>query len=515
MTRRYFNFLRGISVNWYTKIGVIVTTSSFITFLILELARMAGIFTNQYMGLLTYLVLPALFVMGLLLIPLGWFFYIRKSGQPVSALMKMRFDAQEIAAQQQGSSLFKTILLLSLLNVLFLSGASVQTLHFMDQPSFCGTACHQVMNPEWVVYQDSPHARVHCVECHVGEGIDALISSKLEGARQMLLASFNMYHRPIPTPVKQLRPARETCEKCHWPDKFYGSRLQTSVHYNPDENNTPRYTSLNLKVDTGKGSDRAGIHWHIAAENEIRYASINDQREQMYWVDMKLKDGTYRRFHNKKLTPPENQVQSTRTLDCVDCHNRATHIYEDPARAIDQKLLKGELDRSLPFLKKEGLRAITIQYPSPEAARAGIRNHMEGFYQRLEINEASVNLESLEQAIHVLQQIYSRNVHHHMKISWGTYVSHLGHPVDTTGCFRCHNPQFVADDGSTINHDCTLCHSILADNSKEPFQYLRPISQKDRNYTMQQYLQEEFLNSYHPEMMKSEHPFREIAGTEN
>ena len=72
MFEKYLNFIRGISVNWFGKLGVILTTSSFVTFLILEIARLLGIFTNQYMGLITYLLFPMLFVIGLILIPIGW-----------------------------------------------------------------------------------------------------------------------------------------------------------------------------------------------------------------------------------------------------------------------------------------------------------------------------------------------------------------------------------------------------------------------------------------------------------
>jgi hypothetical protein len=362
----------------------------------------------------------------------------------------------------------------------------------MDEPKFCGTACHTVMNPEWVVYQDSPHAHVPCVECHVGEGINALLASKLEGARQMLLETFNLYHRPIPTPVKQLRPARETCEKCHWPAKFYGTRMKSTTHYKLDQQNTQSYTTLNLKIDTGTNEERAGIHWHVAPENEIRYQTIDDKRQVMLWVEVKQRDGPHTRFSNTSISEQSSHGGEQRILDCVDCHNRATHIYENPEQAIDRRMDLNSIQSALPFIKREGLRALTIQYHDRKSAMIGIRNHIEGFYQR---QSKSVDLNSMEQAIDTLQQIYDRNIHHYMDITWHTYPSHLGHPTELTGCFRCHNQNMINEEGGAIKHDCTLCHSILADRSSEPFFFLQAAEKKDPDYTRHLYLQNEFFSS--------------------
>ena len=90
MVDKYLNFLRGISVNWFGRLGVILTTSSFIVFVLLEFARIMGVFTNQYMGLLTYLILPVLFILGLVLIPIGWRIYQKQSGLSTSQLLSRR-----------------------------------------------------------------------------------------------------------------------------------------------------------------------------------------------------------------------------------------------------------------------------------------------------------------------------------------------------------------------------------------------------------------------------------------
>lgn len=493
MVDKYIHFLRGVSVNWIGRLGVILTTSAFITFLVLELARLIGIFTNQYMGLITYLAFPTLFIIGLVLIPLGWLKYCRQNGKTTRELLSQRFNSAEIEARQSGSTIFLVITGLSVLNVIFMGLVSMRGMQFMDGPVFCGTACHRVMNPEWVVYQDSPHARVACVDCHVGEGVDALIASKLNGMRQMFLASLNLYNRPIPTPVHTLRPARETCEKCHWPDKFYGNRLKTIVHFEDSERSQPRYTTLGLKIDTGGQDEKTGIHWHVAVENEVRYASVDDDREQMVWVDARQSDGSFKRYHNLKLAAQTVTTEATRTMDCVDCHNRATHIYQDPAIVVDEKMKAGLIDPELPFIKGQAVSALTREFPSYPASDEGIRNHIEGFYQRKYPDVTRKKLAEVDQAVTALQSIYRRNIHPYMNITWGTYPSFIGHQSNEDGCFRCHNQNLVSDDGAVIDHDCTMCHSILSQDSAEPFQYLLPATDS-RDSLMHESLQQEFMN---------------------
>jgi len=333
------------------------------------------------------------------------------------------------------------------------------------------------------------------VECHVGEGAGALIDSKLNGTWQMISVTFDLLERPIPTPVHQLRPARETCEKCHWPDKFYGNRLKTIVNYQRDSLSTPLYTTLGLKIDAGKGAKRSGIHWHIARENEIRYASVDDEREKMLWVEVNQPDGVFKRYTNKDYQEQSNDIKNTRSFDCVDCHNRATHIYEDPQKAINERMSSGLLDRSLPYLNREALHAIIKHYPDQKAAMDGIANHLRGFYKRNFPELVAEKIASIDSCVHTLQDIYNRNIHPGMNISWGSYSSYIGHKGES-GCFRCHNPKLVDDDNNSIPYDCVLCHSIPAYESSEPFRFLSLADSTDRDYMMHRYLQQEFLDSY-------------------
>ncbi len=493
MFATYTRFIRGVSFNWYGKLGVTLTTSSFITLIILESARILGIITSSYAGLVTYMVFPALFVIGLILIPIGWLRYRKQAGRSPKELVDARFGEDSARAGFFGSRLFKIIGLLTLLNIVFLTSISARMLHFMDSPRFCGTACHSVMNPEWTTYQQSPHARVRCVDCHVGEGADALIDSKLNGLYQIVSVTFDLLERPIPTPVHQLRPARETCEKCHWPERFYGSRLRTYASYDLDEMSTPLYTTLNLKIDAGRQGSKAGIHWHVSEQTEVRYASVGDEREEIIWIEVIYSDGAVKRYANPGAAQPDDS--EARVMDCVDCHNRATHVYEDPERAVDDRMSRGMLDRTIPYLKREALHAVSNDYGNRPAGLMGITNHITGFYQRSLPETAQSRFAAIDSAAEVLQAIYNRNIHPEMNITWGTYPSQIGHR-GKTGCFRCHNSKLVDEEGNAVSYDCVLCHSILADRHEVPFRFLLPADSTDPEFERHRYLRDEFIGHY-------------------
>ncbi|NQT34515.1 NapC/NirT family cytochrome c [bacterium] len=495
MKRMYMVFLRGISINVFGRIGASLVTSTLIIFLILELSRFLGALTNAYLGLLTYLIFPTLFVLGLLLILFGWHRHAKLTGKSLKTILTERFNEEDIIAGSLGSRLVKTVGLLTLINLVILAGVSGRALHFMDSASFCGTACHSVMNPEWTTYRQSPHARVRCVECHVGEGAGALIDAKLNGAWQIISLSFNLYERPIPTPVHNLRPARETCEKCHWPRMFLGNRIRSIIHYDCDRASSPSYTTLMMKIGSGEEGLERGSHWHVSERNEVRYASIDDMRERMIWVDVRQSDGSFKRYHNRRLQNySHDRTENVHIVDCVDCHNRATHIYESPEHAVDERIRKGLIDRSLIFIKDRSLGALLNNYPDQEIAMKSIDTHIRNYYRKNYPELLSTEAGQIDTAIAVVQDIYRRNIHHRMNITWGSYPDHLGHR-NNRGCFRCHNPNLIDDAGNSISMDCTLCHSILAINEDDPFKYLFDIpsdSLTGSSHEIHRYLQEEF-----------------------
>ncbi|MEN8005814.1 MAG: NapC/NirT family cytochrome c [Candidatus Krumholzibacteriota bacterium] len=492
--KRFQLFIRGIMTNWTGTAGVALATSSFILFLFFELLQIAGILNNSYVGLISYMALPALFILGLVLIPLGWWQFRRATGRTTSELLTQRFPDDMTKAKRLGSSLMGTISLLTVINILFLGVGGARMLHFMDTPKFCGTACHSVMEPEWVAYQNSPHAHVRCIDCHVGEGAGALVNAKLNGMWQVISASLDLYDRPIPTPVHQLRPARETCEKCHWPDKFYGDRIKSFQTFGFDRESAARHTTLALKVGSGAGDAHGTIHWHIAEANEVRYQTADDQRRSMEWVEIKRGDEFHRYTNRNNGVHGGGDTHSpeVRSMDCVDCHNRATHIYEDPEQAVDAALAAGRISRDLPFAKKVGLGALLGRYGvTKDDGLKGIDNEVRGYYFRQE-HDGPVNMQDVDLMVAALQDIYARNIFPGMKVEWNTYPSHLGHENDG-GCFRCHNQDMVDETGAAIPYDCTLCHSILAMDSPTEFQFLLPADVKDPDRKMHEYLRREFL----------------------
>jgi len=495
--KRFQLFIRGIATNWTGTLGVTFVTSAFLLFVIFELLRIAGILTNSYVGLISYMALPALFLLGLILVPIGWWQFRRATGRTTEELLSQRFPDDMTRAKRLGSSLVGMIALLSVVNIMFIGLGGARVLHFMDGPEFCGTACHPVMEPEWVAYQNSPHAHVKCVECHVGEGAGALVDAKLNGLWQVVSATFDLYERPIPTPVHQLRPARETCEKCHWPDKFYGTRIKSFTNFDLDETSTPAYTTLALKVGSGTGEDQGTIHWHIAAANEVRYEAADPGRTKMAWVEVRRGEA-FHRYTNRHLVSPETGTDAAeaRSMDCVDCHNRATHIYQDPEAAVNAALAAGRISRDLPFAKKVAFEALLGSWRDKDDAMRGIEAEVRGFYLRSGHRPAGLGRE-IDTMVAEVQGIYARNIFPAMNVGWNTYPTHLGHQGDG-GCFRCHNSDLVDERGETIPYDCTLCHSILAQDSAQPARFLLPLEHGDPDLMIHKYFRDEFLNTDTP-----------------
>jgi len=488
ISSRYLQFIRGVSQNIIGKLGVALATSTFFMFLLMELAWFTGLVTNAYIGLISYLALPMLFIVGLILIPIGWKHQQKVTGKTSQELLNQQFDEDGVKGGFAGSGIFQTVGILTLVNVLFMVLASTQTLHFMDEAKFCGTACHTVMNPEWQTYQVSSHANVNCVECHVGEGAKALLDSKLNGLWQMVSLSFNLYERPIPTPVHQLRPARETCEKCHWPAKHYGEELIKHVRFTNDEFTQPLYTTLAMKINAEMDSEQVGVHWHIADGVQLRYGHTDPDRNKISWVEVNYPDGNSRRYTNTRIGN-EKPVLAEREMDCVDCHNRATHIYLEPEDIVDKMLENGDIAKDLPYIRREALDALRTSSPDKERGLAQVARHLPAFYRNNYPQIYYNRLSELETIGEALSVEYDRYIHPEMNINWGVYPSHLGHKNDS-GCFRCHNEFMQSDAGLTVAYDCTVCHDIFAYDSKSAFQFMTEVDTTDLESAIHHYLKE-------------------------
>jgi hypothetical protein len=330
-------------------------------------------------------------------------------------------------------------------------------------------ACHSVMKPEFVAFQASPHARLRCVDCHVGSGAEWYARSKVTGAYQLYALAFNKYERPIPTPVHNMRPANDTCAQCHWPDKFYGDQLKVFNHYTQDEQNTLRQTRMLIKVgggspDTGPVS---GIHWHMNLANEITFISTDKQRQTIPWVRVKDSRGNITEYMAKdaQLTPQQIEKSAKRQMDCVDCHNRPAHIYLPPDVALDQSLAAGKLDASLPYLKRQAIEVLNRPYNTNDEALNAIAAGLDGFYRTNYGDVYAEKSSSVKGAISEIQRIYQTYFFPEMKTDWRAHPNNIGH-LYSQGCFRCHDGEHVSSTGKLIKNDCNICHTMLEQNAQ-------------------------------------------------
>jgi nitrate/TMAO reductase-like tetraheme cytochrome c subunit len=454
--------LRSLWTNSWTIAGAIVAGLSllfFISFQFYELIMPSG---NPYTGLWSFLVLPATLMIGLLLIPIGWLRERRRRRKIFPEVHDWpRFPHLDLNDPKQRKGVI--VFLLGALVVIPLVGvSSYGGYHYTDSTQFCGQVCHSVMHPEFTSYQGSPHARVACTECHIGPGATWYVKSKMSGLRQVFAVMFETYSRPIPTPVKDLRPARDTCEQCHWPAKFFGSQLITRPHFASDENNTRTESRILVKTGGGDSSQgpASGIHWHMALSNKIEYIAADEARESIPWVRATSVGGrvTVYRSDGKSSQdpPPPGEV---RLMDCVDCHNRPTHVIRPPDRAVNTSLEAGRLDRTLPYVKKVAVQALTEHYESEQEASQKIDLLIRDFYQKMKPELAEVRKSSINQAVEEVRALYHRSFFPRMKVNWRSYPDHIGH-MFYDGCFRCHDNRHVSDDKKQIRKDCSVCHEF-------------------------------------------------------
>ncbi len=454
------NFLSSITRNGLSLFGTGLAIASLVLIVSLFVIQYLGYEGGAYLGIITFLILPMIFVLGLLLIPVGSILHRRRlrkmPGGEDTPLLPV-FDLNQPKTRNwllilTGATMF---------NVVIVAGATYKGVGHMESVEFCGLACHSVMEPEYTAFQHSSHSRLTCADCHIGPGADWFVKSKLDGAWQLVAVAFDLYPRPIPTPLHDLRPARETCEQCHWPTRFVGDKLKIKKHYEEDEANTEVTTALLLKVGGEAGKTSTGIHWHVDRGVKIRYRS-DETREDVYEVEYTSPDGTVKVFSDRRA-PEEGGVW--REMDCVDCHNRPSHNYQAPDDEIDVALRDGMIARDLPYVRKEALRIIDAEYPSHEAARETITAELISYYQDHYPEVATERAEDIADAAETLGDIYSVNVFPNMKVWWNTYPEHIGHET-SEGCFRCHGRRLRTEDRQMISRDCDICHAVLVEEEE-------------------------------------------------
>lgn len=459
--------------NWLSLIGIVITTVSVVFILILFVFDFLGLLhhSNAYAYLIAFFVLPLFFTVGLLLIPIGMLYRgltlkkEKKSEEPEKQI-KGPFPIIDLNDRRVRMTIL-ILCMLTLVNILILSAVSYKAIEFTETPEFCGVVCHTVMKPEYTAYQGSPHSRVKCTTCHIGQGVSWFVASKLDGLRQVFSTLSKSYSKPIPTPIAHLRPARETCERCHWPGKYYGKRFVEINRYEEDEVNTKRTIKLVMHTGGVRYGKAKGIHWHI--NNPVWYVATDKRRQVIPWVQVEVKGKGKIEFisADSNLTKEQIRKMPKRRMDCIDCHNRATHVFLPPDRAMDKAMELGKISRNLPYIKKKGLLLLSATYASNKEAMKSIAT-LRNYYKKNYPKVAQKYAKTIESAIKTIQAIYARTHFPHMKVTWQTHPNNIGHR-DFPGCFRCHEGRHTSSKGDVIRSNCDICHQIVQDFRTKDF----------------------------------------------
>ncbi len=444
--------------HWLSLLGAFLVTTAVVSMLFVAPQEIRGHADNPYVGIV-FLILPFVFFAGLALIPIGVYLSKRQIREGMAASTFDRGPALRRLAWFLG--------LTGALNVLIGTQLTVRAVKHMETPQFCGATCHS-MAPEFAAHQNAPHSRIECVECHVAPGASGWIQSKTSGMRQLMETVMNTASKPIPSALESNRlvPNRETCENCHWPQRFVGVRLRVFSKFASDEKNTRTETVLLMKVG---GLSATSIHGaHLGPGVSIQYGAQDAARQKIPWVEYRnTTTGVTRTFNSADAAKGSENGLHKFEMQCVDCHNRPTHSFDLPDRALDRALAIGEISTGLPFIKKTSLELLQANYATSEEAAAKIPAGLTRFYQDNYSEVSAKRTQDIEQAGKAVLAIYNRNVFPDLKVTWGTYANNLGH-MDFPGCFRCHDGNHATASGDSIAQDCSTCHEALATEETSP-----------------------------------------------
>jgi nitrate/TMAO reductase-like tetraheme cytochrome c subunit/mono/diheme cytochrome c family protein len=346
---------------------------------------------------------------------------------------------------------------LGILTMLLLTGATFGW-EYTNSPKFCGESCH-TMPPEYTAYLTSPHARIACVDCHIGKGfITTRVTRKAGDLKHVFATMFHTYEFPIR--AGDLRPARETCEKCHFPDKFSDDSLRQIQRYSNDKDNTPFSVYLTLK--TGGGSQRQGlgrgIHWHI--QNTVEYLPTDPEEQEIPYIKVTDTDGSVSEFvdvesgFDKSTLDPSKLKQ----MDCITCHNRITHLVAAPEDTVDRLIAADQISKDIPDIRRQAVEAYSNIYSTTQQGLDGIAA-IEEYYTTYYPEYYALNAAKIRQAITVLQEAYGNSVYPEQNSDWSSHPNNIGHK-DSPGCFRCHDGKHLDAQQQAVRLECNLCHSI-------------------------------------------------------
>ncbi len=474
--------------NFVSFSGFAIMTAAFTSILLLFLIEMSGSSDNPYTVLVTYILLPGVMMFGLVIALIGAFFERRRRLRSPDEVLTP-YPILDLNDPSRRRTLL--VFIAGMFFFLFISAfGSYRAFEYTESVSFCGQQCHTVMKPEFVAFNASPHSSIHCVDCHVGGGPEWYVRSKLNGMRQLYAVAFNSFDRPIRTPIHNMRNANETCAKCHKPEMFYGDQLKVFNHFGFDEGNSLRQIRMLIKVGGGSpdAGPTGGIHWHMNLDNEITYVATDEKRQNIPWVRMKTANGEVTEYmaQNASLTPQQIAGADKKRMDCIDCHNRPTHIFLSPNRAVDQALAADRLDRSLPYIKLKAVEVLTKPYDTEDEAVQRIATDLVAYYRDTYPDIYASKQAAIDGAAAEVSNIYKTNFFPEMKTNWSSHIDNIGH-FNAQGCFRCHDGQHFSKEGKVIRNDCAICHTTLDQTfagtrfTPPNGQFQHPVELGDRN----------------------------------
>ena len=436
--------------------GTVITTASAVVFIALVIAVLLGMLNNPYAGLVVFVAVPAIFVLGLLLIPLGMRLQRRKLERDPNAAMEDWPVLDFRRAHVRRTTLL--VVALTAVNIVIILLAGYGSLHWMESPTFCGQVCHTPMQPQFEAWQGAAHAGVPCAGCHIGEGAAGFLRAKLSGVRQLVQVATSSYPRPIPPGAEMLPGAQaELCINCHKPGRVVGDRIRVIREYADDEKSSETMTVLQMHVNRSTDSQRA-IHWHADPAIRVEYVATDAENQTIPYVKVTGANGQVKEYIAPDTTEQMINSGNRRTMDCIDCHNTVGHpISPTPEQAVDRTIAAAMVSRDLPFARREGLRLVKESYDSQDDASRAIERGLRAFYQS---QAGSADPQALSRAVTAFQDVYRRNVFPTMKVTWGAYPDNKGH-ITSNGCFRCHDDSHKAKDESTISGDCEFCHKQI------------------------------------------------------
>ena len=464
-----------VTAHWLSSLGLGLVVTAFVTWLVLVPMRLEHGEENPYIGLATFIAVPALLILGGLFTAIGlWRSRGRLAGRLASGVDDRRLALKRFV-------LFLAIV--GVLNLVVGTQVTTRAVHHMESKQFCGS-CH-VMDPQSAAF-DGSHAGLLCVDCHVGTGARGWIQSKMQGTRQLWEVLTDGFERPIPSGIAsgRLVGSSETCERCHWGQRPAALRLKVARTYAEDEANTPETTVLTMHVG---GTRMGGIHGaHSNPDVDIRFVATDAERQDIPVVEYRnTRTGEERTYVRTDVDPATHAGAERVEMTCVDCHNRVGHEFLSAERSVDRALTFGNVSSSLPYLKRAGVEILHQEWASAEEAERAIPAALAEYYRAEHPDVLASRAGDVEEAGLALAGIWKRNVFPDLGVTWGTYPDNSGHSEEAPGCYRCHAGEHETAEGDVLTKSCFRCHgaSAVGETDPEILQQLglkRPIDQMRR-----------------------------------